>query len=61
MERLNPPQFDVELIDFRQKRLNLDHNPRTESSIKVKSSFNAFGRALVKLRKSFIPEQIQTK
>lgn len=59
MKQITTPEFEIDLIDFTQKRLNLNHDPKTSSTIKVRSSFNAFGKAIVKLRKSFIPDQIQ--
>lgn len=58
MRQLQTPVFEVERIDFTMKRLNLEHNPRTQNTIEAEGCFNTFGRALLKLRKSFLKEQL---
>lgn len=57
MSKTTHHTFEIELIDFSKKRLGLTHNPKTLSTEHAQdSSFNAFGQALYKLRKSFIPK-----
>lgn len=50
-------KFEIDLIDFNQKRLGLVHAPRSQSTEwDPDSTFTGFGKALLKLRKSFIPK-----
>lgn len=54
MSRQLNENFQVELIDFTQKRLPLTHAPKIQKTVSSNATFNQFGRALYKLRKSFI-------
>ena len=58
---MNKPEFEVELIDFTIKRLNLEHKPRIQSTHKVRRSYNAFGQNILNWSKSLIPQALQSK
>lgn len=57
MRQLQTPVFEVELHDFTMKRLNLEHNPKIQDTVDPGACFNTFGKALLKLRKTFHREQ----
>lgn len=56
MEKQINEMFPVERLDFTNKRLPLKHNPKVQSTEGKKFTINQIGRALLKFRRSFIPE-----